>query len=198
MPSNDSTTQESAPRPVARMLKYSRLAALGMCVAAGVALIAIWIRSYFHHDVVTWGITDKRGLIWMSVDGKASINFAVYTDSYHSIPKWSVDSYLAEDGAAWLTYYPIGSTQFGFFLGKDSSDSYALVLPYWFLLLLTAGTAGVLYFKRFSLRMLLATITLFAVVSGILAATNSKRNNNQRQSEEVGALRHVGSWCETV
>jgi hypothetical protein len=133
-----------------------------------VLLIALWVRSYWSHDIVSWSWNLKQGIRIDAVSGGASFMYFDWRSSgYTDLRPWGFTS-LPQDE---FQFFPISGEPDGDagFLLQPLTDGYVAALPYWFLLL-TCCTAGVIpWLKwRYRLRTLLIATTLLAVVLGLI------------------------------
>jgi hypothetical protein len=130
-----------------------------VCGITCVLLIALWVRSYWHVD----SIISKFGLIG-SVQG-SFVSTSLFRLSPTDTHEWEFD------GHSYEVTFP-ESTFLGFYFVGDASGWIALV-PQWFVVFAAVTLAAapwVLWSKRFSLRTLLITTTLVAVVLGLIVA----------------------------
>jgi len=136
-----------------------------MCGIAFVLLIALWVRSHWWHDMVTFPST---GMTWAtSFDGEIGISHWP-PDSHLSGPShWKltsisavtirpeIEAELGKHRSGWYCYFTTTGRTIGF--------------PHWFPILLFAAFATTPWTsQRFSLRTMLIGTTLFAVVLGLL------------------------------
>jgi hypothetical protein len=148
------------------MLHYLRIAVTALSLTACVLLIALWVRSYWWHDMVACGFTSKDGIIIDSTNG----GLGLLRMSLHGTPttfvNWKVTSIWSPSEGP----LPIGSEEsYTAFFFKRLTDGFSLSVPYWFLVLLFAALGTLAYtsrWKRFSLRTLLIATTLVAVALG--------------------------------
>ena len=144
-----------------------RIAFSATCGIACVLLIALWVRSYWWEDGLSFGITEKRGFWIFSTQGKVAVQYISFTDQEANISQWFIASYELGE-AFWLSREIVDSTVLGFYL--MTKNGFAVAVPHWFLLL-SMGTAVTLVLKRswlFSLRTPLIATTLIAVVLGLI------------------------------
>jgi hypothetical protein len=140
-----------------------------VCLVAWVALMGMWVRSYFPRGVRTTGFsrinsTDGRltfcgspftdaGIIVLTSGGYRSV-FYTHQDSQQSWTRGTLDS------------------RYGFGFARSSAGLSILMLPYWFLVLVSGSLAMAFQLRwppRFTIRSLFVATTFFAVVLGMIA-----------------------------
>jgi hypothetical protein len=145
-----------------KSLRYLRTTWTVFCGIACLLIIAFWVRSYWWGDSYksqvnqTWfGCSDLRGCIVLTC-----FDATERTDLKGGY-SWGPASgqRLGDD---------ISEPFFGF-AAKNVTHGMAIVLPSWFLVAMCFGCAVAPWFswRRFSLRKLLITITLIAMVLGL-------------------------------
>lgn len=149
-------------RYIAEMTRYLRIAAAGFFVLLAIALIGLWVRSYYYFVAVSGPVGTQHYLDSSSslgvvntvvVPEAASFGWTVWTTRIDPGPH---ESRLRE----------------GFFgLRLEITDvQIHFALPHWFLVACSFALAAVLTFKRtwrFSIRSILIAMTLLAVALGI-------------------------------
>jgi hypothetical protein len=146
------------------MLKYLRIAVTVLSLTACVLLIALWVRSQGKWDHIRGSISSHNKLAFNSACGKLSISHSQFP-RWH---EWRRYSFALVDLQTHEIPSGIRSAKFGFALNKDR---HRLVMPYWFLILLTAtftAAPWIHWSKRFSLRTLLIATTVVALALGII------------------------------
>jgi hypothetical protein len=132
---------------------------------AAVLLCVLWMRS-FHtntHDIISGKITGTQSVAVLSEWGKVSLG--VYnTQDYVTGP---YQLFHADDGS-WA-----GGGTYGRFYFGTTANSAKVLLPHYFLMLVTGIAAALPWLVRrwrwrFSLRTLLIATTLVAVVLGLV------------------------------
>lgn len=153
------------------MLRFLRIAVSALFLVGYILLIVLWIRSYYWRDEVRWNCVPSRSIVvaFDSLHGK--IGFRVYSWPYAG-PRWEVHSswFYRVKGETFFTQRVPSILGFGF---RATSKDIAVVVPYWFLVFLSAALAFALWHKykkkwQFSLRELLIAMTVVAVVLGLI------------------------------
>jgi hypothetical protein len=156
-----------------RLLNIASIVSLVACVA----LMGMWVRSYYAYDMLTGHFGDTEGIQISSRSGKVvsylgAPNNGDLTASV--IYPWSVESYgIGELRAAALPSSPRGRLdRFGFAEGTTSLGFALLIIPFWFVALL-GGTLAMLFQLRwplrFTLRSMFVFTTFLAIVLGMIA-----------------------------
>jgi hypothetical protein len=140
-----------------------------MCLIVCGLLIVLWVRSYSWEEGIVWGITDKKGFVFGSMNGVVTVQFVEVAGDKVELSEWFVDSYPPGE-AFWLPRNLDEITTFGFHLSLYSSGLWFVAMPHWFPILLTAIFTWFPCWVnwRFSLRAMFIATTLLAVVFGIL------------------------------
>src|SRR5262245_12959310 len=131
---------------------------------ACVLLIVLWVRSYWYVDGAFFKVRNGVFVFVASAPGAIVVNIYpeefVPPGTFHQPTKQWL---LAQGGRTRLSY-----------LSAFQMDKHVVLAPYWFWLLLPAIVAAIpwlpLWSKRFSLRTLLISTTLVAVVLGLIVA----------------------------
>jgi len=151
-------------------MKYRKLR-IAWSVAWGVAcllLVVLWVRSYWWHDIVACRFTSKDGIRIDSTNGGLTLAHI----SLHGFPITFVDWKVTSIWSPSQGLFPIGFTEesyAGFYL-EQFTDGFALSVPYWFLVPLSAAFGTLAYvsrLRRFSLRTLLIAMTAAAIGLGL-------------------------------
>jgi hypothetical protein len=137
------------------------------CGSLCVLLMALWVRSYWQTDMVTFPISSSRALGAQSYWASASLvilDSSYWVDSHN----FRFEVSAADGGSSWKQVH----TVFGGFAMTPAPNSCVITTPDWFLILLATALGGVPWLpwwsKRFSLRTLLITTTLVAVWLGFV------------------------------
>jgi hypothetical protein len=152
-----------------RVTTYFRIAISAMSTLACVLLIALWVRSYWWHDIVACGITSKDRIRIDSTNGGLAVMHKSLHGTSGTFVKWKVASLWSPSQGV----FPIGFTDENYagFSVEKLTDGFSLSVPYWFLVPCFAAIGTLAYaskWKRFSLRTLLIATTLVAVVLGLV------------------------------
>jgi hypothetical protein len=139
-----------------------------VCLCLCVAVLGIWIRSYWWIDSLTYNRVGSSGLVCGSAVGRLAIGVvAAVPPKVPFIQHSQIDnvaSQLVRIGQHWTTIA-------GF--GIDLKDTNCVVMvPHWFVVLVV-GAVGFLPWSRvkyrFGLRTLFTATTFLAVVLGMIA-----------------------------
>ena len=143
-----------------RLLNVASIICLVMCVA----LIGLWVRSYYRSDLLFR--LDKNN----HVIGIGSEKGMVYLWPGHTVPPIPSTSGLQgwQFSSGNIANRP-GSFQWGSFQWTVSAEITRINVPYWFITPLVAAAACLPWIKRFSLRSLFIATTFLAVVLGMIA-----------------------------
>jgi hypothetical protein len=132
-----------------------------------VLLIALWVRSYWWEDIVTWGLSSGPGYMFGSINGEVSAARFSSRNGTVSLG-WRAWTNPADGRRAWSTSE--SATFIGFRYG-----TFFTVVPQWFIVALSAAVAAapwIQWNRRFSLRTLLIATTLVAVGLGVFAVSS--------------------------
>jgi hypothetical protein len=144
-------------------MKYRklRIAFSAVCGVLCLLLVALWVRSYTAQDLIELQVRGWRVLQANSIDGRMICSsFPPSQDSY-----W-LRSWIGLRNAELVN--PAAANIVGIDL-KPFSSGYALIVPDWLLILLSAALGILPWLRwRFSLRTLVIATTLFAVVLGVI------------------------------
>lgn len=152
------------------MVRYLRIAVTFFAVATGCALVAMWIRSYKISDLFFGRYSSEQTCMIVSKQGRV----ALIRFQYVNRPAWGGSSETVNSEAS----FPRGSMRkYERFMGFGNILTRALpgtgvVLPYWFLVLLTGALATAPRLRwppRFSMRGLLIAMTFASVLLGFVA-----------------------------
>jgi|SRR3954471_19042370 hypothetical protein len=139
------------------------------CSIVFVLLGLLWVRSYWRVDAVALKVTKERALFLESQVGRVCIG---------------TDSGPARSGFFTKTVRVSGrgkqaqaaDTSLGFDFGASERNERFIVVPHWFLLLLTVAAAGMVQLGgRFSLRVMLLILPLVVLVIGLLVCLHFLR-----------------------
>jgi hypothetical protein len=126
-----------------------------------VALCMLWVRSYWRMDILAGRYADIA-----SIHGQMSIGGMPSLMSLVAVTDWKL-----EPGYTPVPGYPPHSI-LGFYYDHPPSEPANLMVPDWFLVLISGTCAVVPWRKRrwaFSLRTMLLATTLIAAVLGLIA-----------------------------
>src|SRR4051812_29463554 len=136
-----------------------RIAWSGGWGVVAVLLIVLWVRSYCEHEVV-YGFFQPRGFLQLN-SNSGTLQLISNRESLNQ--EWRFKSQKPSPNRSdWLFKLDMQS-RFGWWL--------TIRVPYWFLLVLFAGTATTPWVRisnRFSLRTMLVATTLVAVGLGLI------------------------------
>jgi hypothetical protein len=148
---------------------------------AAVLLIAVWLRSTHHLDVLFGPVYGSRNATISSGDGRLTI-VAFWSDPRGSMSQWTHQIYLVQNLPADRESRPsLGFKKRGPLLGFSSlqpakgngytnDDGIGVIVPYWFVFLIFGMLATLSWTTlRFTLRTLLIATTLVAVGLGLVA-----------------------------
>jgi hypothetical protein len=137
-----------------------------VCVVLSVALMVLWVRSYYWSDELLERVTE-RGVLAYTLEGKLAVS--QYSQNSLEFPDRSkawVWSSRQRNGT--VEYFSSGLLDS---LGFNWSD-YSVTIPFWFLVLTTGSLAMAFQLRwplRFTLRSLFLATTFLAVVLGMIA-----------------------------
>jgi hypothetical protein len=151
---DSSPTVDASSEPL--RFRRTRIAVSVFSVVLTVALVVLWVRSYWRFDEIVW-TSETRTFAISSSQGKLSTE--TINDRVLLPLGWSRVSFRDSDSD------DEPKTLLGFGWHKENG-SITAVLPLWFLALLSAAIAW-LPGRRFSLRNMLITTTLVAVLLGL-------------------------------
>jgi hypothetical protein len=144
------------------MARYLRFAAAGFFALLTLAVIGLWVRSYYRGDSVAGPFRDTH----MIGIGSHYGTTAWMSRSQKRLPdKWMVRHFAARPEEA------AKRTQEGFLARLGFGVKHYLMLPHWFLAALSFGLAALAWprqFWRFTIRTLLLATTLLAGVLGLV------------------------------
>ena len=134
-------------------------------LVACVALMGMWVRSYWVSDTVLVASPSKvfllgSGLGYVGCDRMNGLPLAIVSRS------WKTVSYLPDERKE--SYLP-SFVKFNFAITPEGAD---IRVPYWCPVLLTGSVAAIPWIKRrcrFTLRSLFIAMTFLAVVLGMIA-----------------------------
>jgi hypothetical protein len=151
-----------------RLLNITSIVCLVLCVA----LMGLWVRSYYSIDSLRVRFTARQLFMFTSMDGRLEffnwpLDTAKLRDSASKERRWSVSSEPFTHQRAFVN--TSNWTKLGFNYG-----SAFVLLPYWFLVLTTGSLAVIFQLRlewpfRFTLRSLFIITTFLAVVLGMIA-----------------------------
>ena len=181
--------------------RFLRIASVA-CIVATLALIAMWVRSYYQADRLHGRISGRQSFVIASKQGRVA-TLAFRWHGAENWWQWGLHTYAVDDEMS----FPVGSVRqyeaaLGFGYVKDpvymvtrsnfetpegatiliSGAAIAtlrgrgIIVPYWFLVLV-AGVLGVVVRLerpwRYSTRTLLIAITFVAILLGLVAGLDN-------------------------
>jgi hypothetical protein len=143
-----------------RLLYIATIVFLVLCVA----LMGMWVRSYWWWDRCY--VPGKQ--LGMQLNSDAGHVVVMVGPTELSVTK-AITGHLPSSGPADPFY---DNDILGFYFGR-TSNGLRLDIPYWFMVLLSTGAIAISWLpwwsNRFSLRTLLITTTIVAIVLGMIA-----------------------------
>jgi hypothetical protein len=153
-----------------RLLNIASVFCLVLCVA----LMGMWVRSYYSMDSIGWSNERSLAFTLTSLHGRARFIRLNLPPGVHLGFTWIFTRLPASEVMidAYNNATPPGVVEWsGFYWSSRASDTNAAV-PYWFLVL-TTGSLAMLFRLRWPLRFTLCSLfiatTLLAVVLGMIA-----------------------------
>jgi hypothetical protein len=146
------------------MLRYARYAAATFFALLAAGFVALWVRSYYNHDVVMWRISDTRALSVTSVRGKIIWHPFEATGLTKTLA-WEASPLMPGD---WSRFDAAVETGHWIYIGGAEPE--AFVVPHWVLAALSLALTALFTFNRtwrYSLRTILVATTLLAAVLGL-------------------------------
>jgi hypothetical protein len=148
------------------MRKYLKIAVTALSLAACLALVGLWARSYWINDFATGGFRTSYQVGFSSIAGSLS---AVFVDGNILNPFkeewviWTLPPTAVKRTPHWYVELALGS---GFNSG--------VTVPHWFpaLIFATIAAAPWLHWRRFTVRRLLIATAIVAAILGLAVATN--------------------------
>jgi len=151
-----------------------RIAFSATCLIACLLLIVLWVRSYWKSDEIRY-ISFAKGHIYSSYSSYGVLTLSYGTDArFQSLgrrPRWRISSQghdypgLSEEAK---TNARKGESK-QFLWSNRLPSSFSAKAPYWLITLLIVASGVVPLLRwRFSLRTLLITITLLAIMLGVI------------------------------
>jgi hypothetical protein len=137
------------------------------------ALMGMWVRSYWWEDGCFWGtsgftygFTSYRGDIRASKWDMSAGSFEFYFESRRITPDFQEALGIVPDFSLFGIGFGAATSQFPLF--------WDIVLPYWLLIAVNGILAGLLWYRRylrfkFSLSTFLILVTLVALLLGYIA-----------------------------
>jgi 4-amino-4-deoxy-L-arabinose transferase-like glycosyltransferase len=147
------------------MRKYLKIAVTALSLAACLALVGLWARSYWINDFATGPFRTSYQVGFSSIAGRLS---AVIDDD-------SINPYV-EEWVIW-TYPPTAVKRTPHWYVKlafGSDFGSGVTVPHWFpaLIFATIAAAPWLHWRRFTVRRLLIATAIVAAILGLAVATN--------------------------
>jgi hypothetical protein len=157
-------------RSMPRYLRYLRIGFTAICMIACPLLTALWVRSYWWQDTVSWRCFTPEAIrldtfpgrfcVETFIDRQETVFFSYSGGGFYQYwgPRYRVSSKQLTEPTAWQMYRgPIGNP---------------LLIPLWLPPLAAAILAALPWLRwRFSLRTLLIAITIIALLLGLIIAT---------------------------
>ena len=148
------------------IFRLLRITASAVCLVICTALTALWVRSYYSLDEMIGPISDSAWLAFGSTNGRLSVNLIQdwqWTPPTQRI--WKLNKYTPD------SVYPKGVARPTCWEFKFTPNY--IFVPHWLPIALS-GTLCVISWRgfptRFSLRAILITMTLVAIVLGLIVA----------------------------
>lgn len=150
-------------------MKLARITSAILCLVMCVAALALWIRSHHQEDYACVGVTEHRGLWFISYRGTLFVHFDdIGPDSYFVSTAGSNPVKFVKGFALW---WPYDETIYGFLVKAESRHKIFLSIPHWFAAIVTGGF-GIAFclgwFPRFTMRLVLMVTTVVALVFGLM------------------------------
>jgi hypothetical protein len=164
--------RDLGPLPMLRRLLI--IASIG-CLAACLASLAMWVRSYYRSDLALGHFAGQRGFQIVSKTGRIVVYLGSNGTSTYSIDvvyPWAIESYRVEKPDLlgiqdipdqWLSR--VGFSAFTNRIGQF------VIFPYWFVAFVTGSLAMLFRTGRswqFKLRSLFLATTCFAILLGLI------------------------------
>jgi hypothetical protein len=154
------------------MLKYLRFAVTALSLTTCVLLVALWVRSYFWRDIAS--VISPAGREYVLGSFRGIVSYAsVGIPNTPSSLMWNYECRPTDQVGHVLSIHRPEYKVFGF--AYRGTGGLRIVLPYWIPTFMTAALAvlpWLIWSTRFSLRTLLITTTLVAVVLGVIISTS--------------------------
>jgi hypothetical protein len=147
-----------------RLLNFASIVCLVTCVA----LMGLWVRSYWKCDVLTVSYASKSYSVG-SLRGAVGCGVGVVNPSTTASWLWRANSYPPGVDEKYTKYPPRSFLGFRF---RTAPNGTSFFVPYWFVVLSTGLLSTLLWRKRswqFTLRSLFIATTFLAVVLGMIA-----------------------------
>ncbi|MGE3241377.1 MAG: hypothetical protein AB7G28_07850 [Pirellulales bacterium] len=146
------------------MARKLRIAASVFFAVLTVALCVLWVRSYRQGSSICWANRNNSSYGCVSVAGEMRFSSAQWPFQGRIVPGWTLASVDLEHETPALQFGP----RFEF---RSKTHIDVLILPHWFMVAVTTTISAIAVQpwlrSRFSLRTLLITTTLLAVVLGL-------------------------------
>jgi hypothetical protein len=150
-----------------RILRRLRIAFSVACGIVSLSLIVLWVRSYWHADIISGPALPKLKCGTISLVGRIVV---VWSREPPFPSKWEVVTREVTKGQPFFRQF---ENMFGFGVVNLTSEQ-EIILPHWFLVAITATCAvapwlnWIRWPKRFSLRTLLVATTFVALLLGAI------------------------------
>jgi hypothetical protein len=150
-----------------RLLNIASVVCLVLCVA----LMGMWVRSYYILDAL-FGFPPGRQFNIQSQPGRVWLNQSLFPFPRPPGPPWSIDS-VSRDDFEYIIPAPCQGllTPMGFGEVCSWTDQ-TVIVPFWFLVLVSGLLAMAFQLRwppRFTIRSLFIVTTFLAVVLGMIA-----------------------------
>lgn len=151
------------------MSRKTRIGASVLFGISAVAMCALWVRSYWQHDMAVFVINSSFGLASSSVAGRVMAGGFVPNSGSPPERTWI---FRTVDLPDWRQFRAKAERDMrvicGFGAAREKDNAYATV-PHWFLVGLLAAIATLPWLTfRFSLRTMLFATTVIAVLLGMI------------------------------
>jgi len=153
-------------------MKYRKLR-IAWSAGWGVAcllLVTLWVRSYWWHDIASYGFNPRQAIRIDSIGGGVQFLYMDWRRNSYSDLRPGLNAVSLSQPE--IRFLPISDRDDAFvgFLLQRLTDGIDCAIPYWFLLLLSLlfSVTSWLPLERFSLRALLIAMTLVAVGLGLV------------------------------
>jgi hypothetical protein len=148
-----------------RLLNIASIVCLVLCVV----LMGMWVRSYHADDTLSGRLSAEHGFSIESIPGRLILfeGTGLYTWAIATVRAEGSKTHVKPKNFGFAVYY------YGMAGTSAAAPFFMLVVPYWFLTLVSGSLAMLLRLRRplrqFSLRSLFIATTFLAVVLGMIA-----------------------------
>jgi hypothetical protein len=157
------------------VVRAIRIAAAAALLSIGGLFVLLWVRNFWRADVAWAPLPGGGHALFASQDGQTEVSLSLpssgagaATSPRNASPGWGAQSYMATPKSVWQILLA-HSKPFRYrrmWQGRELN----MIAPYWFLVPVTcmlAATPWIRWSKRFSLRALLISTTVIAIVLAI-------------------------------